>query len=118
MVMARQVLKFRRIITNELGALTSSRFENFLLKALLVSFLHFSAGCGETAKPVVSPIAAQVDIYFGGPFNVTGSLVMQSAAAFDHMANQIAVSGYIISNVSGTPVQVFVNIINGTFIST
>ena len=118
MVMARQVLKFRRITTNELGALASSRLENFLLKALLVSLLHFSAGCGETAKPVVSPTAAQVDTYFGGPFNVTGSSVMQSAAAFDHTANQIAVSGHIISNASGTPVQVPVNIINGTFVST
>jgi hypothetical protein len=55
MVMARQVLKLRRITTNKLGALTFPRRENFLLTALLVSILLLAASCGETAKTVVSP---------------------------------------------------------------
>lgn len=117
MVTARQVLKLRRITGNKLGALMFPRGENFLLTALVVSILLLSGGCGETAKPVVSPAAGQVETYFGGPFNVTGSSVSQSAVAFDHSANQIAVSGHIISNASGTPVQVPLTIINGTFTS-
>lgn len=93
------------------------RGENFLLTGLVVGILLLSGGCGENAKPVVSPAAGQVETYFGGPFNVTGSSVSQSAVAFDHSANQIAVSGHIISNASGTPVQVPLTIISGTFTS-
>jgi hypothetical protein len=113
MVMARQVLKLRRITTNKLGALTFPRRENFLLTALLVSILLLAASCGETAKTVVSPAAGQVSTYFGGPFNVTGSSARPSAAAFDHSANQIAVSSQIIT----TGAQVPTNIIDGTFTS-
>src|SRR5215510_11097323 len=98
MVMARQVRKLRQMTANKLVALKFPDPENFFLTALSVSLLLVSPGCGETAKPVVSPTAGQVDTYFGGPFNVTGSPVIQSAAAFDHSANQIAVSGHIISN--------------------
>ena len=112
MAMATQVWKLRRITRNKLEAPKFPRRENFLLTALLLSMSLISAGCGETAKPVVSPAAGQVDTYFGGPFNVSGSSVAQSAAAFDHAANQIAVSGHIIG-VNNT--QVPTNIINGTF---
>src|SRR5215472_12695944 len=117
MVMARQVLELRGITTNKLGAQTVPRRENFLLKALLVSILLLSAGCGQTAKTVVSPAAGQVGTYFGGPFQGTGSSVSQSSAAFDHSANQVAVSGFIISslNPSASGTKVPVDIINGTF---
>jgi|SRR5215472_239415 len=114
MVMARQVLKLRRITTNNLGALTVTRRESFLLVALLVSILLLSASCGQTAKTVVSPAAGQVTSYFGGPFLVTGSSVARpTAAAFDHSANQIAVAGQVLSGVTAVPV----NIINGSFTS-
>jgi hypothetical protein len=114
MVMPRQVLKLRRITTNKLGALTFPRCENFFLTALLVSILLLTASCGETAKTVVSPAAGQVNTYFGGPFNVTGSSVAQpSAAAFDHSANQIAVSSQLVSNDKQVPVD----IVDGTFTS-
>lgn len=76
-----------------------------------------SSGCGQTAKPVVSPAAGQVDSYFGGPFLVTGSTVSQSAAAFDHSANQVAVSGQITNNRSQSGAPVPVNLLNGTFTS-
>src|SRR5580658_3309233 len=76
-----------------------------------------SGGCGQTAKPVVSPATGQVDSYFGGPFLVTGSTVSQSAAAFDHSANQIVVSGQITNNRSTSGAQVPVDLINGTFAS-
>jgi hypothetical protein len=79
--------------------------------ALCVALLG-SAGCGQTAKPVVSPATGQVDYYFGGPFNVTGSFVGRVASTFDHSANQIAVSGFIT-----TSTQTPTNIIAGTFAS-
>src|SRR5215831_2811295 len=117
MVMARQVSRLRRIIGNKLGALTFPRRENFFLTALSVSILLLSNSCGETTKSVVSPAAGQVGTYFGGPFQGTGSSVSQSAAAFDHSANQVAVSGFIISsqNPSASGTKVPVDIINGTF---
>src|SRR5215472_4735229 len=113
MVMARQLLKLQTT-RNELGALTFSRREKFLPTAILVSILLLSAGCGETAKTVVSPAAGQVDTYFGGPFNVTGSPVaLPGSVAFDHSASQIAVS----SEVNTGTTQVPLSIIDGTFTS-
>jgi len=108
MVTARQVLKLRQTAKNRLGAFTVARRTGFLVTAVLGSLLLFCSGCGETAKPVVSAATGQVDNYFGGPFNVTASSVKQSAAIFDHSANQVAVSG-------GTTAPV--ELINGTFTS-
>jgi hypothetical protein len=111
MVMEWRVLKLRRITANKLGALMFPPCENFLLAVLLVSMLLVSNGCGQTAKPVVTSAAGQVDTYFGGPFNVSGSPAAQpNAAAFDRSAHQIALSSQIRT---GAPV----NIINGTFTS-
>jgi hypothetical protein len=62
----------------------------------------------------VSPATGQVDSYFGGPFNVTGSFIGKVASNFDHSANQIAVSGFITTSGAQTPT----NIIAGTFAST
>jgi hypothetical protein len=115
MVMARQLLKLRGITRNKREALTFPGRENFLLTALLLSTLLFSAGCGETAKPVVSPAAGQVNTYFGGPFLVSGSSVTApSPGAFDHSANQIAISS---TTVGQNNTRVPVDIINGTFTS-
>lgn len=111
--MAMRVLKLRRIAVNRFEALKFRRHEDFLLRALLVSVLLISAGCGETAKPVVSPANGKVDTYFGGPFQ-TGGSVSQSAASFDHSANQLAVTAFIISP-GASHTEVPVDIINGTF---
>lgn len=112
--MARRIGKILRITTNRLEALIFPPRENFRLAAILSGMLLLSAGCGETMKPVVSPANGQVDTYFGGPFNVSGSSVAQSAAAsFDHSTNQIAVSSQIRGGTANTEVPT--NIISGTF---
>ena len=115
--MVRQVLKLPKMTGSRVAMLIFESYQNFLLTTLLVSMLLVSAGCGQTAKPVVSPAAGQVQTYFGGPFNVTGSWVNRGAAAFDHSANQIAVSSTFINNAGPVAVQVPVDIINATFTS-
>lgn len=116
MVTARRVLRVRRIRRNKLGALKLPRCKDSLGVALLASLLLFSSGCGETAKPVVSSAAGQVDTYFGGPLGA-GSSVSKSASTFDHSANQVAVSGFIVSsqNPSASGALVPLDIIHGTF---
>jgi hypothetical protein len=115
MVRATRFSKTREITRNKTGPITFLRRDNFLPAVLLTSML---LGCGQTAKPVVSPAAGQVDTYFGGPFQVTGSPVSEpSAAAFDHSANQIVVSSTIINASSGTSVPVPVDTIKGSFTS-
>lgn len=117
MSIARPALKSRRRpVTTIFSGLRHSRsFRWLTFFGLCVAALG-PLGCSQTAKPVVSPAASQVDTYFGGPFIVGGSPVTQpSAAAFDHSANQVAVSAQIINNATHIPVQVPVNIINGTF---
>jgi hypothetical protein len=114
MAMARQVLKFRGMTTNKPGAPTFWHCGNYPLTSLLASLLLIAAGCGQTAKPVVSPAAGQVDTYFGGPFNVSTSPVSTpSAASFDHSAKQIAVSAQL-TNLKGAPPT---SIVAGTFTS-
>lgn len=69
-------------------------------------------GCGQTAPPVTTPAAGKVDTYFGGPFYVAGSFVGRSSSSFDHVANQIGVSGLISNSQSNlVPTQ----ILNGSF---
>lgn len=112
MAMARRAVTFFQMFALELSV-RMQRCD----KSLWALFLGFSLvvpglnGCGQTAKTITSPSANQVNTYFGGPFIVTGSSVGTSAAAFDHSANQIAVSGQI--NNSGALVPT--NIIAGTF---
>jgi hypothetical protein len=113
MVIARRAFELRKPITNRLSALAFPASGNFLLTALLVSVMLVSGGCGQTTKPVISPAAGKVDTYFGGPF-VTGSSLTLSAVAFDHSANQIAVSGFFFEPNNH---QVPVNLIDGTFAS-
>jgi hypothetical protein len=71
-----------------------------------------SGGCGQTATPVTSQATtqAQVDTYFGGPFNVAGSAgaFEMSSSAFDHSTNQVGVSSFTSTHVPAP-------IMNGTF---
>jgi hypothetical protein len=114
MVIARQVLQNSEQSERLRSCERSASFLFLTFLALCVALLG-AAGCGQTAKPVVSPATGQVDSYFGGPFNVSGSFVARVASNFDHSANQIAVSGFI--PVPGTNTPVPVNIISGTFAS-
>jgi hypothetical protein len=114
MVTARRVLQHSEQFERLRFCPRSPSFLSLTFLALYVALLN-TAGCGQTAKPVVSPATGQVDSYFGGPYNVTGSAVDVSASTFDHSANQIAVSGFIASPGTGAPVPV--NIIDGTFSS-
>lgn len=57
-----------------------------------ITALAFS-GCGDTAKPVVSPAQGSVFGYFGGPFEAPGSFTNKNAVAvFDHLGGQIQVT--------------------------
>src|SRR5215467_3067370 len=116
MAMARTGSRVRQM-KNQASAVACGRRGSLVVTALLATALTFASGCSQTAKPVVSPAADKVDTYFGGPFLVTGSAVGQGAAAIDHSADQVAVSSQIINNSTHVPVQVPVNIINGTFTS-
>lgn len=52
-----------------------------------------TGGCGQTAKPVVSPANGEVDAYFGSPFS--GNVAVRSLTTFDHAANQVEVATFI-----------------------
>jgi hypothetical protein len=114
MVIERWICKRLTTLIRGLATLAFPACGNCLLTALFCATLLVAAGCGQTANPVISPAASQVDTYFGGPF-ITGSELAQSAAAFDHSANQISVSGFIATGTQGE--QVATNIIDGTFAS-
>jgi hypothetical protein len=112
MVIARRILQYSEPFVRCRSCQRRASFLSLIFLALCVVLLS-AAGCSETAKPVVSPAAGQVDSYFGGPFNVTGSAVGASASTFDHSVNRIAVSGFIVTNRAEVPV----NLIAGTFAS-
>jgi hypothetical protein len=80
---------------------------------LLACVILLAGGCGQTAKPVVSPATGQVDSYFGGPFIIAGSNLPRSVTTFDHSADQISVSTFIRNESGLVPTQ----IINGGFSS-
>src|SRR5215469_8831618 len=64
------------------------------------------AGCGQTVGTVHPPTPqSEVDSYFGGPFVVAGSAFGQNTASFDHSANQIAVSGFIVNGAVLVPTE-------------
>jgi hypothetical protein len=111
MVRARRILSVRQMRRNKLQEKAFLGGKNSLLTVLLAGLLLVSAGCGQTANPVVSPATGKVDNYFGGPFILQGGSTPM-AAAFDHLANQIAVSS-TFPNVN--EVSVPVNFINGSF---
>jgi hypothetical protein len=62
-----------------------------------------TAGCGETAKPVLSPANGEVDGYFGGPFSTA---LNKSEANFDHFGNTLEVSGAVTTAATQVPVEV------------
>lgn len=112
MSIVRRPLKLQLVNKLLPGRRTSKLFSSLIVLGFWLAILA-SSGCGEVSKPVISPAANQVSSYFGGPFNVTGSFVTTSASTFDHSANHIAVSGFVINLATEVPV----NIIDGTFAS-
>ncbi len=112
MVIVRRTVQYFERIVRLLSSQGGAPFFSLILLALSVALIGTS-GCGQTAKPIVSPATGQVDSYFGGPFNVTGSAVSASTSTFDHTVDQIAVSGFIANGHAQVPV----NIIDGSFAS-
>jgi hypothetical protein len=111
MAIARRVFTFRQPVVNI--RIPEIRWREKILPALLLSLFFLvlgSSGCGQTASPVISPAAGQVDSYFGVPFLTPGSALSENASTFDHTANQVGVSGFITL---GTPTPA--PILNGTF---
>jgi hypothetical protein len=106
MVIARQVLKMWQSTGNRPGVSTFSSRGQFLLTMLLACAVVFSGGCGQTAKPVISPATGEVDSYFGGPFNVPGSNLYRSVTTFDHAASQVGVSAFVKTSTALVPTQV------------
>lgn len=106
MVIAWQVLKMWQSTANRRGASTLSWREQFLLTMLLACTLVFSGGCGQTAKPVISPATGEVHSYFGGPFNVPGSNLSRTVTTFDHAASQVGVSAFVSTSTALVPTQV------------
>jgi hypothetical protein len=88
---------------------TSLWRKNSPLMILLAYAALVSGGCGQTAKPVVSPAAGQVDAYFGGPFS--GNLLVRSLTTFDHSANQVGVDTFLLTSTALVPIAT----INGDF---
>lgn len=101
MVIAWQFFGLWQSTANREGAPNSSSRQHFLLTMLLACAVSVLGGCGQTAKTVVSPTAGEVDSYFGGPFEVSGSNFSKSVTTFDHAASQIGVSGFV----ENTPTQ-------------
>lgn len=112
MAMVRRCFTFDRIVAaiSSLEIRQSQKTLPVILLGLCIAALG-SGGCGQTATPVTSPATGQVDSYFGGPFNVSGSDFGKSSAVFDHTTNQIGVSAFL----STTTAQVPTSILNGTF---
>lgn len=106
MLIAWRVLKMWQSTTNRLGVSILLSREQFLLTILLVCAVVFSGSCGQTAKPVISPSTSEVDSYFGGPFNVSGSDLSRSVTKFDHAANQVGVAGFVNTQTALVPTQV------------
>jgi len=106
MVIAWRVVKMWQSTTNKLGVSTFPSRQQFLLTILLACAMVFSGSCGQTAKPIISPAIGEVDSYFGGPFNVSGSDLSRSVTRFDHAANQVGVSGFVNTQTALVPTQV------------
>jgi hypothetical protein len=113
MAIATRVFRFDRTAANTRAAEIQRREK--VLPVWLLGFCLLvlgSSGCGQTAAPVTSPAAGEVDSYFGVPFLTPGSALSENASTFDHAANQIGVSGFITL---GTPTPA--PVLNGTFVT-
>lgn len=109
---ARRVFQFCSVVVN----LTSSHAPEVMIRypaAGICFILLLITGCNETAKPVVALSANKVDSYFGNAFVVPATPLGKSSATFDHSANQVAVSAFVINQSAQVPT----NIISGTFVS-
>jgi len=114
MAITSRVFTFRRMVANTRTAEIQRREKILPAKLLgLCLVVLGSSGCGVTANPVTSPSAGLVDSYFGVPFLTPGSALAQNSSTFDHAANQIDVSGFIITaSGAATPAPV----LSGTFV--
>jgi hypothetical protein len=108
MVIVRQALQYPEQLVRFRSCRRGASFLSFL--ALCVALLG-AAGCGQIAKPVVSPAANQVDSYFGSPFATPGNVFGESFSSFDHAANQISISSYLKTQTAQVPTGVM----TGTF---
>jgi hypothetical protein len=92
-LMGRRALVSSRAVVKRLNRETSggNRALSFILLGLWLTLPGLS-GCGQTAQPVTSPTAGQVDSYFGGPFNIPS--LDQSSSTIDHAANTVGISFY------------------------
>jgi hypothetical protein len=110
MVIARRALQYSEPFKRLRFCQGSAPFLYLTVLALCVALLG-AAGCGQTAKPVVSPAAGQVDSYFGSPFATPGNVFGESLSSFDHAANQISASSYLKTQTAQVPTGVM----SGTF---
>lgn len=94
MVIARRALQYSQQFVMFRSCQRGASFLSLKFLALCVALLG-AAGCGQTAKPVVSPAAGQVNSYFGSPFATPGNVFGESFSSFDHAANQISISSYL-----------------------
>src|SRR5215472_7015082 len=110
MSIAARAFQFWSVASNRRSRPTRKKTAQCLASLCVAAMLLF-AGCGETAKPVTSPAASQVDSYFGSAFVVPGTALGKSNTTFDHSARQVAVSSFLSSQTAQVPTQ----LINGTF---
>jgi hypothetical protein len=106
MVILRRALRYSEKFVRLGFCQRAASFLSLMLLALLGE-----AGCGQTAKPVVSPAAGQVDAYFGGPFATPGNVFGESLSSFDHAANQISIASFLKTQTAQVPTGVM----SGTF---
>jgi hypothetical protein len=112
MVIARQPLQCSKQCVRFRSGQRVTSLLSLIPLALFLALLN--AGCGgQTAKPVVSPAAGQVDSYFGGPFATPGNVFGESLSSFDHVANQISVSSFLKTQTAQVPTGV----LSGSFAS-
>ena len=110
MVLARRAFRYSKQFVKFRSFQNGASFPCLKSFALWVVLLGAS-GCGQIAKPVVSPAAGQVDSYFGSPFATPGNVFGESFSSFDHTANQISTSSYLKT----VTAQVPTGVMSGTF---
>jgi hypothetical protein len=105
MVIARRALQYSEQFVRFRSCQRGASFLSLMFLALCVAVFG-AAGCGQTAKPVVSPAAGQVDSYFGSPFATPGNVFGESFSSFDHAAKQISISSYLKTQTAQVPTGV------------
>jgi hypothetical protein len=114
MMAARRPFTLDQLVAHVLGLRTKryDKFRSTLLLCLCFALPGLS-GCGQTAQPISSPTADQVNSYFGSPFNVAGSPLGKSISAFDHLTNQISVSTLLRTQTAQIPTAIMAGTFQG-----